>query len=258
MVERISTYQLRQLRQKAAKEGRLDKAVVDAIAELHEDDRLYVFRPETRCRVCTNDASASVNKMLAHAMTYADIERSLEPINNLLPKDQRITYQSISTHAKKHFPIEQAASAVYRKLVEKRAEEYEVDFTNGVGSALVPMAYLDVVMHRGFETLVDENTVVDVETGMRAAEQLQQISAKNADENDMADLMLKLHRIVEAVKAVVPEEMFEDILSHMDGQASAPLDVEMVDEEIIGGGYDPGDPDNIDTDPDAGDDRGHF
>lgn len=256
MAKDISTYKLRQLRQQAAKEGRLDKAVVDAIAELNEDDRLYVFRPETRCRVCTNDASTMVNKMLAHAMTYADIERSLEPINNLLPDNQRITYQSISTHAKKHFPIEQAANAVYRRLVEKRAEEYEVDFGHGVGSALVPLGYLDVVMHKGFETLVDENTVVDVETGMRAAEKLQQLAAKNADENDMADLMLKLQRIVEAVKAVVPEEMFEDILSHMDGQANAPIDVETVDEEIIGGGYDPGDPDNISTDPD-GDDRGY-
>ena len=122
----VSNYRLRQLRSAAAKGERLDAAVINELAEMDDEHRLYVFRPETRCRICVSEADGVVNKLLSHAMTYTDILDVLKPMNDMLPSDRQITYNSIRHHAKKHFPIKQTAQAVYRRIVEKRAEEHEI------------------------------------------------------------------------------------------------------------------------------------
>lgn len=246
----ITPSQLRKLRSKAAKEGALDKAVIDTIAELDEEHRLYVFRPETRCRVCNSEMNVTVNRMLSHAMTYKDILRALEPVNRVLPEGDRITYNSVWQHAKKHYPLEQTASAVYRRMVEKRADEFNIDFVKGVGGALTPLAFLDVVMQRGFETLVDETTTVEVSTGMRAAEKLHQLTREQESSGDMAELMLQLNKVVEAVKATVPENMWPAILARIEGtEVPDILEAEFEDEpETVG--HDPGDPD-FDDEPEV-------
>jgi hypothetical protein len=51
--------------------------------------------------------------------------------------------------------------------VDGRATENGVDFVNGVATAITPMAFLETVMAKGYETLVDSDTKVDVSTGMR-------------------------------------------------------------------------------------------
>lgn len=240
----VSQYKLRQLRSAAAKEGRLDKAVIEELASLPEEHRKYVFRPETRCRVCLSEANSSVNKMLANALTYAEILRVLKPINDVLPKDQRITYASIRTHATRHFPIEETAAAVYRKIIEKRAEEYDVDFVTGVGSALTPIGFLDVAMHKSFETMIDPDTAVGVETGIRAAKELHVLTReKDEDHTDIADIMLKVNRIMEAVKSKVPAELWPEILAAIDETDENIVDAEFEDEAPEVSGYDPGDPD---------------
>ncbi|QGJ94946.1 helix-turn-helix DNA binding domain protein [Gordonia phage Stormageddon] len=254
----ISGHKLRQLRSAAAKEGNLDKAVVEEIANLTEEHRLYVFRPETRCRVCNSDSAAAVNKMLAHAFTYTDILRTLEPVNNVLPDDLKITYSSIWNHAKRHFPIEETANAVYRRIVEKRAEEMEVDFVKGVNGALTPLAYLEVMMYKGYESMVDTDTVINPVDGARAAEKLAQLTREINDQSgDMADTMVKFERLVEAVKSSVPERYWQIILDALDdtqgGYGSNVLDAEV--EEIEAAGYDPGDPDLIPDDPGLDDGR---
>lgn len=219
-----SKRELRALRSRAAKGVALEREVLDEIAALTEEHKLYVFRPETRCRVCTSDASDTVNRMLAHAMTYADILRSLAPINDLLPEGEKISYDSIREHAKRHFPIEQTSKAVYRRMVEKRAEQFDVDFVAGVGGALTPMAFYDVVMQKGFQNLVDDSTEVSVETALRAAAQLQELTrAEEEQDSDMGEMMLKVQLLVDAVKAVVPEDQWERIIEAVEsGEVPAP------------------------------------
>lgn len=216
---------------------------------------------DKRCRICSGAASHSVNMMLAHGMTYADILIALEPVNELLPVDRRITVHMVNFHARKHFPIEAAAQAAYRKVVEARAKEAGKDFVMGVNGALTPIAYLDIVMRKGFETLVDNNTKVEVETGMKAARDLQALTKDDQASADVAELMLKLNILVEAVKTSVPEELWPMILAKIEGREDV-IDVE-VDDAV---GYDPGDPDfgddnaadHVPDDPEANEDIGHF
>lgn len=251
----VSNYKLRQLRSAAAKEGRLDAAVIEELAALDDEHRLYVFRPETRCKVCNGNAEAAVNKMLSHAMTYQDILNTLKPMNDLLPKEQRITYTSIYNHAKRHFPLQESANAVYRRIVEKRAEEYEVDFVRGVGGALTPLAYLDVMMRKAYENMVDQDTVIEPGEGLRAAEKLHAlIREKEEDPTDIADMMLKFNRLVDAVKQNVDPAIWPKIIAAVNDQTENIVDAEIEEEEDDA--YDPGDPDLINDDP--GLDDGHL
>jgi hypothetical protein len=247
----ISNYRLRQLRRAIAREGRVDKALEEEIMALSEDQRVQVFRAESRCRVCNAEAAPLVNRMLSHAMTYQDVLDALEPLNNTLPDDRKITYKALWNHAQRHFPIENAAASIYRKMVEKRAEEMQKDFVNGVGGFITLAGYLEVLRQKGFETLVDENTKVSVETGMRAAEKLHQLEEGGDKDAKLAQAMVNIDRIIDAVRAVVPQEQWHRIVDHLDGGSPLAIDAEVVD--IQDDFDDAGEYLNVDTDPEAED-----
>ena len=65
--------------------------------------------------------------------------------------------------------MQNVAQATYRAILERRAQENGVDFVKGVATAITPMAFFETVMVKGYETLVDSGTKVDVSTGMIAA-----------------------------------------------------------------------------------------
>jgi hypothetical protein len=73
----------------------------------------------------------------------------------VLDKCDRVTIDSIRNHATRHFPVQQVARATYREIVERRAQEAEIDFVNGVATALTPMAFYECVMNDAFRRVVD-------------------------------------------------------------------------------------------------------
>ena len=74
-------------------------------------------RREPRCRICRDEAvRVLVNKLLdwhgapiilgrgkTDVVSYADILRDLEPLNKGRDKKDRITYDSLWVHAKRHY-----------------------------------------------------------------------------------------------------------------------------------------------------------
>lgn len=79
---------------------------------------------EPRCRICRDETvRILVNELLdwhgapiflgrgkTHRVTYADILRDLEPLNKGRDKRDRITYDSLWVHAKRHYDIEGIAA----------------------------------------------------------------------------------------------------------------------------------------------------
>jgi len=72
------------------------------------------------------------------------------------------------------------------RILERRAQENGVDFVKGVANAITPMAFYETVMVKGYETLVDPDTRVDVNTGMIAAARLQALP-QHAEHGDHRD-----------------------------------------------------------------------
>ncbi len=60
----------------------------------------------------------------------------------------------------------QVAKATYRDILELRAKANGVDFVEGVATALTPIAFFETFMVKSYETLVDSDTRVDVNTGI--------------------------------------------------------------------------------------------
>ncbi|MGA9358216.1 MAG: hypothetical protein WBW75_09480 [Mycobacterium sp.] len=159
--------------------------------------------------------------MLAAGASYAMIQRALEEDNAKLEKPDRVTIDSIRNHTVRHFPVQNVAKATYRAILERRAQENRVDFVAGVATALTPLAFYETVMVKGYETLVDSNTKVDVNTGMIAAGRLQSLIESRASGTSMADMLVQINRIINAVKSTVPESMWPEIVRKLKGEDEA-------------------------------------
>jgi hypothetical protein len=205
---------------------------------------------EPRCRVCRNDAlRQKVNDLLSGGASYAMILRTLEQDNATLGQRDRVTIDSIRCHTKRHFPVQNVAKATYRAILEQRARENGVDFAEGVATAITPMAFYETIMVKGYETLVDSGTEVDVNTGMIAAGRLQALIDSRASGTRIAELMVQMGRIIDAVHDTVPQELWPEILRKIDGPVAADARAdELEDGDDAEDEYDPVEPAQADED----------
>ena len=104
----------------------VSQALATPVDEIMESSalapRINGFHLEPRCRVCRNDqARKKVNDMLATGASYAMVLRALGEDNAELDKCDQVTIDSIRTHCRAHFPVQNVAKATYREILERRA-----------------------------------------------------------------------------------------------------------------------------------------
>ena len=89
-------------------------------------------RKEPRCRICRDETvRVLVNQLLdwhgapiivgrgkTHTVSYADILRDLQPLNTGRDTKNRITYDSLRVHAKRHYD-DAAVTAYWRARMHK-------------------------------------------------------------------------------------------------------------------------------------------
>jgi hypothetical protein len=161
--------------------------------------------------------------------------RALGDDNATLEKGD-LTIDSIRNHAARHFPVQQVARATYREILERRAKENSVDFIEGVATAITPLAFLETVMVKGYQTLVDEDTTVSHRDGMDAALKLNEITRKDEGAMDRARTLADMGRIIEVVRTFIPAERWPEVQAALRGEtpvsaqtAQAVQGVRMVD-----------------------------
>ncbi len=209
----------------------LSQALATPVDEIMESTELVTrngFHLEPRCRVCRNDVlRKKVNDMLAAGASYAMVVRALAADNAELAKCDRVTIDSVRTHCARHFPVQNVAKATYREILERRAKANGVDFVEGVVTAITPIAFFETVMVKSYETLVDSDTKVDVNTGIVAAGRLQSLIDSRDYGHDLLVMKVQLGQIREAVRSVVPESMWAAIIEKLDEAEQHPeaLDV---------------------------------
>ena len=139
--------------------------------------------------------------MLATGASYAMIVRALAADNAELDKCDRVTIDSVRNHCGRHFPVQNVAKATYREILERRAKANGVDFVEGVATAITPIAFFETVMVKSYETLVDSDTKVDVNTGIVAAGRLQSLIDSRDYSHESLVMKVQLGQIGEAVKS---------------------------------------------------------
>jgi hypothetical protein len=92
------------------------------------------------------------------------------------------------------------AREIYRRILERRAAESDADYENGIATLVSTIGYLDVMMHKGFETLVAEDATVSVDQGAYAAKQLHELTRQDAEVERMAAMQIQMGRIVKVTR----------------------------------------------------------
>jgi len=160
-----------------------------------------------------------VNDLLATGASYAMVLRALGDDNAKLEKGDRVTIDSIRNHTVRHFPVQQVAGAPYREVLERRAKENSVDFIEGVATAITPLAVLETVMVKGYQTLVDEHTSVSYRDAMEAALKLNEIARKDEGAHERAQILADMGRIIEVVRTFIPSERWPDVQAALRGES---------------------------------------
>jgi hypothetical protein len=159
-----------------------------------------------------------VNDLLATEASYAMVLRALGEGNAKLEQRDRVTIDSIRNHTDRHFPVQQVARATYREILERRAKENSVDFIEGVATAITPLAFLETIMVKGYQTLVDERTSVSYRDGMEAALKLAEALRRDAGDYDKVHMMAEMGRIIEVVRTFIPAERWPDVQAALRGE----------------------------------------
>jgi hypothetical protein len=184
---------------------------------------------EPRCRVSRNDeVRLKVNDRLAHGSSYAMIVRALGEENATLG-GQQITLDSVRNHASRHFPVQNVAKAVYCEIIERRAREAQIDFVNGLATALTPLAFYEMVMNEAFRRL---SVDVSVDTGLRAAEKLRALIDARAGQEDIASMRADMGRIVDVVRTFIPADRWPDVQAALRGETPISQQISQTVEEV--------------------------
>lgn len=114
----------------------IDRYQLGAMVQKTKALRTALRRREPRCRICRDEAVRNhVDQLLdwvglpiiqgpskVHVVTYADILRDLEPLNGSRTTKDRITYDSLWIHAKRHYDLDGLLD-YWGRRVEKEFEE---------------------------------------------------------------------------------------------------------------------------------------
>lgn len=230
----------------------IEKMVQKQVDELRVAGKLYTFNPETRCRVCqSQDSLELVNTLIAHGLTYNAILKCIAPVNAARRKNNQITKASLYWHQKNHFNTQEPARAIYRQIMEDRAKEHELNFIEGTTTAVNAMSYLETMMVKAYKKLTDENfDNVSVEMGMNAAIKLHEMTRKDAGLAEAAKKMEEMNRIIAAVKDVVPERYYNEILARLESGEPGFIEAAVEEEEEDDEEFDPTIDDDDDDDGD--------
>lgn len=221
----------------------LEREINREVAAIRAEHRDQL--PEHRCRVCQDPESRSrVNRLLAYGMKIAEIEGFVEDLNAKRPKNNKITYWSLRNHAERHFNTQDPANAARRRILERRKAQVADEFGDAAGHLLSGMAYLDVVAQKGWENLIDDSTVVDYETGLKAQLKLEELARDGAIEEQIAEMRRDVSIIQQAVKDVCTPAIMAQIVERIDELKGTVRD-EAIEAEVI----DDEDDDDVGYDP---------
>lgn len=153
---------------------------------------------EPRCHVCTSKYRHAIERLIALGTSYSEISRTF---------GEEIDRRSIGKHAKEHLSYEQAA---IREIIEHEAKQVQANHEDGVRGAVMYRSYLSAALKRAWDDLIEGNARIDPAVAIQIIQQMDKFD-KESGTAAVEELRLQFNAFMEAVKRVVPREMWEDI-----------------------------------------------
>lgn len=174
----------------------------------------YQFKYEPRCRVCNGgpELVALVNKLLINGESYTGAYRFAKQFDY---REKPISFQSVYKHGKAHMP---STADVVRRTIERRSQRLGQDFIEGTDNLVSEAVYAEVMMRKAFELMNRSDVEISPRDGLEAAKTLRVLTADEDDAGSLASVLMQLNQIIEAVRAVVPPNMWTEIVARLDSE----------------------------------------
>ncbi len=155
---------------------------------------------EPRCHVCQHKKRHLIDKQLVKGTKFAEIGR-------IFGIDRR----SVSNHYRNHLNLEDAAMT---RIIEREAAIIGEDFEEGVQGVLARRVYLETALKKAQEALLNEDITVEPKDAVAIIEKLDKMESESS-EAIIAQMKIELAAYIQAMKEVVPGEMWINIQERM-------------------------------------------
>lgn len=212
----------------------LDAEISREVARIREE--IPPHMPTGKCRVCQHpDSRGKVNTLLGYGLGPTEILQYVEDINDKRSKNNKITLDSIRNHKQRHFNVQEISRSGYRRMLERRFKQLSDEQAHAVENLLTGMGYLDIVAHKGFQNLVDDTTIVDYETGLKAQLKLEEMLRDGAIEEQVAIMRREVAWLQQAVRETLKDhpQLQSELVSRLDELSGNVADDNIIDAEII-------------------------
>lgn len=212
----------------------------DGYIEEELDGIRFRYKPEYRCRVCSCDDprkalpnAAQVKKLVDDLIMYPkdlmSIYRTIEPLMESWPAKHKITYKSLRNHQKRHLAWDALA---LRMMVERWAREKGISIIDAAGRMLLTEeAWLEATVHKGWQQLVTGQISPTWGETQAAFNRIAQLRQQAEGQFDKVTILAQLNAIIEAVREVVPPELWPKIIEHIERRERGLPDSELASEE---------------------------
>jgi hypothetical protein len=159
--------------------------------------------------------------MLAMGTSYSELERVFD-----------IDRRSISNHDKNHLNIEDAA---IRRIIEDEAIQARESMEDGIRGAVARRVYLESVVKKAQEALLNDETEIEIRDAIAAIEKLDKLDATTS-EVQIEEMRTQFHAFMQAVKEIVEEELWDQIRHRtsalLEAKNATAIDTTAVEEDV--------------------------
>jgi hypothetical protein len=157
---------------------------------------------EPRCHTCNSEFRDYIERELIRGHSYLAIARSLGGT-----PDRR----SISTHHKEHMAI---TAAAYRAILEEEASLEGQNYEEGVRGAITNRGVLELMIRKGFDDIMDDNTMVEPKDLIQIIKLKQEMDANHV-QVQVETYKRQVEIFKQAILEIVPPDMQSQIVARV-------------------------------------------
>ena len=181
------------------------------------DGELYLYKYSPQCKICntSDDLKNIIDSLLLFPKPYKEVLQAIQPIQDKLgvEGDDRINYENIRNHQKRHLPFEKA---IVRDIVERRAKEKNLSILDTSERLLTAEAFYEVIVAKGWEDLASGYNRPTLTQTMAAMEMLRSLEKQANEEYRPEELINQLDMILTAIREVLPADMKEALFRRIE------------------------------------------
>lgn len=189
----------------------------DELLSQEIDGQVYGYKKSSQCKVCSSDEDIRrlVDTLLLFPKSYKTTLTEVRLLEERLeiPDEERVSYHSIRNHYQNHLPADKKA---IREIIESRATLKGRKVIDAGGTLLTPEAFYEVVIAKGFESIVNGVDTPTISQTMQAVNMLKRLEEQGDKQYKPEVLVNQLNIIVMAIREVLPPEMRDAVFQKID------------------------------------------